>query len=942
MPQESRSIDRNDPFPAKPAGPLEALTTGPSSPGNAPGAAKQSPGGPREPRPDRPEAASAGTGVAPGETAKPSESATIHFAAGRITVRSLAGGALALRLETEPTEGSHSYALAGTPAYEPVTATRDNDGAATVRGSRLAVHVTADGSRLALHMSADSSRLEVTAPVSTQSMAQTAGSRSEPAGHDSARSAADETGRAATHDAAGDPAAGPAGRETLLTTVGSPFFHRRSRIGIKLALNPGERVYGLGERMGFLDKRGKSYLNWNTDDPFIRENTDPLYQSIPVAVRFRPGGAPQGEPVAADHALPDERAAAAGTPQTGDGSGKGAARDHAPVATGLFLDYPGASWFDVDSKGDGCMRIHQPETAMNLYIFPGPGLDDVVEQYTALTGRIPLPPKWALGFHQSRYSYFTAERVEEVAGTFREHDIPIDAIYLDIDYMDGYRVFTWNPDTFGDPAALTAKLRERGIRVITIVDPGVKADPDYRVYRDGLKRDVCARRTSGEVYHGEVWPGPSVFPDFTKKETRKFWAEHHAALLGEGVSGIWNDMNEPADFTGEGFDRTGFTPPKELLLDGDGNPKGHEHYHNAYANGMAQATRKAFAKYKPDERGFVLTRAGYAGIQRHAAVWNGDIDSSWHHLAQSIPMFLNMGLSGVAFVGSDIGGFQYNASPELYTRWMQFAVFSPYLRAHTAVDTGDHEPWSFGERVEHIAAEAIRTRYRYLPYIYSVFRECSRSGRPVMRSLVSAFPDDSRVHAIWDQYLFGPSLMVCPVVYPDVRSRHVYLPEGLWVDVYTGAEHEGPCDIVADAPLERIPVFVRTPAVLPAQPVTAHTGITPETLSLHVFPGVPGSKCRFDLYDDDGVSHRAADGEYRVVRLALESAHEAGRSTDSPRSGRSAEPPRAATLSLSLSHNGWNEGPQSIQVVHGGTVVQELTASEIPVGANASSLTIEV
>ncbi|MFP4644058.1 MAG: TIM-barrel domain-containing protein [Spirochaetales bacterium] len=881
MTGESRSVERQDPFPRHPAGPLQAITAGDDQPPVSPGA------------PDR-----------------RCESATIRFAAGSITVRSLAGGAFALRFATEPTEDTPSYALAKAPDYESLLLSRGSDGSLTVCGSKLALRLAPDGETL-----------EVTGPGvgDARRMSATANrERPDRAG-----------GRGEQAVACGDAAeSGFDGRPRLLQTTGSPFFYRRSRIGIAFDLAAEERVYGLGERMGFLDKRGKSYLNWNSDDPFIRENTDPLYQSIPLAVRFRPGraatnarGVPErgaGGHLAsnADGSVPADTTASSGAE----------ARDaSAASAAGYFLDYPGASWFDVDSKGDGCMRIHQLENQMDLYIFPGPGIDDVVAQYTALTGRMPLPPKWALGFHQSRYSYFTAERVEEIAETFRARDIPIDAIYLDIDYMDGYRVFTWNRDSFPDPAALTARLRERGIRVVTIVDPGVMADPDYRVYRDGLARDVFARRTSGEIYHGEVWPGTAVFPDFTNPEARRFWADHHAPLLAQGVSGIWNDMNEPADFTGEEFDRTGFTPPKALMLSGDGHAKGHEHYHNAYANGMAMATREAFAKHRPDERGFVLTRAGYAGIQRHAAVWNGDIDSSWHHLAQSIPMFLNMGLSGVAFTASDIGGFQYNATPELYLRWMQFAVFSPYMRAHTAVDTADHEPWSFGESVERIVAEAIRSRYRYLPYLYSVIHECSGTGRPIMRSLVSAFPNDPRVHAIWDQYLFGPSLMICPVVYPEVRKRHVYLPEGLWVNVDTGSEHEGPCDILADAPLERIPVFVRTPAVIPTQPAAAHTGVTAEALSLHVYPGVPKSRCRFDLYDDDGVSHRAADGEYRLLNLTVESGPAADAADEPVAASR-----RTATLQVALTHDGWTAGPQTFHVVRGGAVVRAIAASEIP------------
>lgn len=614
----------------------------------------------------------------------------------------------------------------------------------------------------------------------------------------------------------------------LLQTGAEVFTYGRSRIGIEFSIRDDERIFGAGERMGFLDKRGKRYLNWNTDDPFIRETTDPLYQTVPFFTRWRGGGR----------------------------------------STGYFHDYPGASWMDLDADGANQVRLHQAEDRLSLFLCPGPGLSDVIRQYTGLTGTMELPPKWALGFHQSRYSYMNESEVWDLVSNFRTREIPLDAVYLDIHYMDGYRVFTWNRESFPDPAALTSRLAGQGVRVVTIVDPGVKADNDYHVYRDGLARDVFARRSSGEVYHGEVWPGRAVFPDFTADRAREFWADHHKALLGAGVSGIWNDMNEPADFGGNELDRTMFTPPLDVVLEGDGRPKGHMHYHNVYALKMAEATHAAFLKYRSDERPFLLTRAGYAGIQKYAAIWNGDIDSSWHHLAQSIPMFLNMGLSGLPFVGSDIGGFQSNASPELYTRWLQYAVFTPYMRAHSAVDTRPHEPWSFGSDVEALAREAIRLRYRLLPYLYSVFAHTAESGLPVMSPMVLHWPHDERFHALWDQFMFGPSIMVAPVLYPDQRKRLVSLPEGLWYDFHSGTPVEGPADIVVDTPIEQIPVFVRGPAVIPMQRSVSHTRQDVSTIELHCYPAPEGSSTMFELYEDDGQSRPQASG-YAFRRTSL-------------------------------------------------------------------------
>ncbi len=790
MPVE-RAIDRNDPFPNLTPGAITGV--------------------------ERIQGDGAAMRVEPGEAVHEAGAVVIHYADGSLRVEELACGALRLQASVNGAEPADSFAVAGEPESVSVQVSRaaghrgagepgggsgaakgaregcgESGGEVLIRGDRFAVGVTADG-------------ITVTAA---------------------------DDGR------------------VLYASAGAPFFYSRNRIGAAVELDPRDRIYGLGERMGYLDKRGRRYINWNNDNPFMRESSDPLYQSVPMWLRVTP---PDG--------------AGRGAPDGGSTAPGGAVQ---PSATGIFIDYPGAAWVDADSFDESIFRMHHTEGAATIYVFPGPSLDDVVSQYTALTGRIPLPPKWALGFHQCRYSYMSAARVEEVAGEFRAREIPCDAIYLDIHYMDGYRVFTWDRDAFPNPPGMLERLRERGIRVVTIVDPGVKADPDYHVYRDGVRDDVFARRSTGEIYHGAVWPGTAAFPDFTRERTRTFWARGHQALLGAGVSGIWNDMNEPADFTGTDFDRIGFGPPLDLMLDRDGDRRPFTAYHNAYANEMARATREAFAEYLPEERPFVLTRAGYAGIQRHAAVWNGDVDSSWHHLAQSIPMFLNMGLSGVSFVGSDIGGFHHNATAELYARWMQYAVFTPYMRAHTALGTDDHEPWAFGEQVEEISRESINLRYRLLPYLYSLFREAAETGRPLMRTLASAFPGDARTYGISDQYLFGPSLLVAPVTAPDQRRRPLYLPEGVWYELHSGERFEGPLELFADAPLSRIPVFVRAPAVIPMQQPAAHTGVDPDEIELHSFAGRPGESTMFELYDDDGLSHAAGEGAYRLLRLTIE------------------------------------------------------------------------
>lgn len=652
------------------------------------------------------------------------------------------------------------------------------------------------------------------------------------------------------------------------------FGRGENGIEIRWGIGSADRFYGLGERSGFLDKRGRSYLMWNTDEPFHHELRDPLYQSVPFVIHS----------LAADH------------PQSGDQTNRA---DRAPAGViGLFLDDPGPSVFDLGESDPTSAVIRTERNEAVLYILPGEDLLEVTAAYTELTGRHELPPRWALGFQQCRYSYYPDSRVLEVADEFRRRRIPCDVIYLDIHYMHGYRVFTWDPERFPDPQTLITRLHEQGFRVVTIVDPGVKIDPEYDVYMSGSSGNVFARRADGTVYAGEVWPGAAVFPDFLRQDTRTWWADRHHSLFDVGVDGIWNDMNEPADFTGDVLDRTKFTPPSDLVLEGSAGPRSIDRYHNVYGQMMCSATAEAFATQKPELRPFMVTRAGYAGIQRYAAVWTGDNDSSWAHLAMMIPMLLNMGLSGIAFCGSDVGGFQGNASGELFARWMLSSCFTPFFRAHSCTGTRDHEPWAFGPEVEDICRRAILLRGRLLPYIYSLFDEYRRTGKPLMRPMLSADragdpagdpAGDQRLGGMWNQFLLGADLLVAPVLEPEARSRVVYLPAGRWyrwdevcfadesqaeaVDT-TGRGlplYHGGQEYLVDAPLDRVPVFVRAGAVLAlyarAPQHEADSTALDTELVLALFADNQEFSNEFVLYDDDRESQAYLSGEFRRDRL---------------------------------------------------------------------------
>ena len=581
-------------------------------------------------------------------------------------------------------------------------------------------------------------------------------------------------------------------------------------------IEAGEHFYGFGERTGQLDKLGRAMTNWTTDPAWGHgPGTDPLYIAIPVAMALRPG-----------------------------------------LAYGVFFNNSWRSRFDIGAARYGEWSFAAEGGAIDYYVAYGAAPAEVLETLTTLIGRMPLPPRWALGYHQSRWGYTSEEMVRGLMHEFRARDLPCDVIHFDIDYMRGYRVFTWNTERFPDAPALLADMHAAGFTPVTIIDPGVKIDPDYEVYRDGIERGMFIKRADGEVFHGFVWPDDSVFADYTRPEVRAWWGEQQKMLVDMGVRGIWNDMNEPAVFKlpfSEGAGDVG-----TIDLDAPQGPEGeqttHAEIHNMYGYGMARASYEGLRTHMPSERPFVLTRSGYAGIQRWSACWMGDNSSWWEHLELTMPQLMNMGLSGVPFVGTDVGGFFGNASGELFARWMQLGVLTPFCRGHSHAETERHEPWVWGEQIEAICREYMQLRYRLLPYIYSLFWQATQSGAPVLRPLLFHFSDDPATYQIHDQVMLGPNLMAAPVYHPGRTYRSVYLPRGTWYDWWTdealGAD-DRPTPMLADAPLERLPLYARAGAIIPHGPAMAHTGARPlDALTLDLFPG----DGEFTLYEDDGRS----------------------------------------------------------------------------------------
>ena len=553
----------------------------------------------------------------------------------------------------------------------------------------------------------------------------------------------------------------------VLRSIGGPRTVGGA-IEVSFELSAGARVYGCGERTGRLNKRGRQLAFWATDQRPDTPRDDPLYQAIPFWL-------------------------------VADG----------PSTVGLFLDHGGRSRLDLGASRPDRWTASVRGAAFDLYVFAGPDARVILDRYSQLTGRPFLPPRWALGYHQSRWGYDSADEVLRVARELRQRRIPCDAIHLDIDYMDRHQVFTWDTARFPDPRGLVRELRAQGLRLVPIVDPGVGARARDRTYREGVRGSYFCRNSSGRPYIGRVWPGAAAFPDFERAATRRWWSRHLArALLDLGIEGIWNDMNEPSNLA------RSKTIPDAVLQGDPGHERRHRDVHNLYAIRMCAATYDALRQAHPDQRPFVLSRSGYAGIQRYAAVWLGDNSAWWDHLAASIPMALGMGLSGVPFVGADVGGFDDDVEPELFVRWMQVGALLPFFRNHCALKRRAQEPWAFGPEVEALVRDAIGLRYRLLPYLEQQFALAHETGMPIARPLWLDHPGDPATYELDDEFLFGPDLLVAPVLTPGARARAVYLPVGEWIDFHTRRAHRGESWILAEAPLGRIPLFVRGRAAL--------------------------------------------------------------------------------------------------------------------------------
>ncbi len=596
---------------------------------------------------------------------------------------------------------------------------------------------------------------------------------------------------------------------------------------LRKAMPPDAHYFGLGDKTGPLDRRGGSFVLWNTDAYQFGEATDPLYKSIPFVLGVQPSG----------------------------------------LSFGLLADDTWRLSVDFGKAERDTLRIGADGGAVDYYVMAGADPKAVVKAYAYLTGAPPLAPLWSLGFQQSRYSYMNEAQARQVADRLRADHIPADVLYLDIDYQDANRPFTVSSRAYPDLARFIADLKAMDMKVVLITDLHIAKAPgqNYAPYETGMANDVFLKRPDGSTYSGVVWPGQAVFPDYSRASVRDWWGGLYANFVQMGAAGFWNDMNEPSIFLVPGK-----TMPLDTVhrIDEPGyvaRAASHAEMHNVYGMLNSRATYEGLLKLAPDQRPFVLTRATYAGGQRYAATWTGDNTSSWNHLRLSISMLNNLGLSGFSYSGDDIGGYAgAGPSAELLTRWLEVGAFNPIFRDHEEKGKPAQEPWVYGPDYEAIARRYIEARYRLMPYIYALADENSSTGLPIMRPVFLEYPavlsKGGGPDASSDQFMLGPDLLIAPP--PVWESPNPYLarlPGPGWYDYWTGLAISGSAQLETPK-LERLAVYVRPGAILPKAPLVQSTQQTPQgALELEVYPG---ADCKGRLYLDDGVSFAYRKGEY--------------------------------------------------------------------------------
>jgi alpha-glucosidase len=643
----------------------------------------------------------------------------------------------------------------------------------------------------------------------------------------------------------------------ILQSDAEPIQYDGHNFKIYKKLTDDEHFFGLGDKVGPLDRRGMAFADWNTDIGWTA-NTDPIYKSIPFFYSWRQGR-----------------------------------------VLGVLFDNTWRADFDFGKDRYHEYSFGSTDGPVDYYLMYGPGPKQVVEDYAWLTGPTPLPPLWTLGYQQSRYSYYPESRVKEIADTLRADKIPTDVIWLDIDYQQNNRPFTVNHERFPTFEQMIADLKKQDFHTVVITDLHIADLPNagYKPYDEGEAQDRFVKMPDGKDFVGWVWPGSSVFPNYTEADTRAWWGSLYKQFLADGIAGFWNDMNEPSVFN---------VPNKTMPDDAQHVIRGdqawgfkdrtaeHLEIHNVFGMLQTEGTYEGFRKLNPDVRPFVMTRASYAGGQRYSATWTGDNSSTWNQLRLTTPMLENLGLSGFAMAGADVGGFRGSPQMDLLTKWMEQGAFQPIDRDHTSSDTLNQEPWVGGSAQEAMRRRYIDARYELMPYLYTTAKTMSETGVPLIRPMFLEFPDAEPDKSPIDldapaQFMFGPDLLVAPPEFPDeVQDYDVILPQGIWYDYWTGDRIDR--ETVADSKanpvtitptLEDLPVYARGGSVVPEEPLVQSTMQTPDgPLTLHIYPGPADSSghvCSGEVYQDDGISYAFEHGD--SLRIKTECTQNQGEMT---------------------------------------------------------------
>jgi alpha-glucosidase len=644
----------------------------------------------------------------------------------------------------------------------------------------------------------------------------------------------------------------------ILQRDAAPVLWDGTRFEVSKQRSFSDHFFGLGDKPGPLDRGGQAFTMWNTDAFGWQESTDPIYKTVPFFLDIKQGR-----------------------------------------TLGVFLDNTWRTNFDFGRTDETRYTFGAPNGPIDYYLLYGPEPKQVVTDWAWLTGPTPLPPLWALGFQQSRYTYFPETQLREVAARLRKDRIPTDVLWLDIDFQHENWPFTVNDKAFPNFKGMVKDLGDEHFKVVVITDLHVARQPNvgYAPYDSGVAGDHFVKNPDGSIYVGKVWPGPAVFPDFTQAQTRQWWGGLFKDFIKDGVAGFWNDMNEPAVFDGPGK-----TMPNDIQhrIDEPGFGKRtatHLEIHNIFGMQNARATEAGELALRPNERPFVMSRASYAGGQRYSTTWTGDNSSTWNHLRMTVPQLVNLGLSGFSLAGADVGGFAGSPPPDLLTKWIELSAFQPIDRDHSAKGTRMHEVWVDGPEQENIRRRYIDERYRLMPYLYTVAEETSHDGLPIDRPLFLEFPhatDDGSPYDLTtggSEFLFGSRILVAPNPSPEeVAPYAVHLPPGTWYDYWTGKQVArgalaGTLDleqrdkVIAQKPLmvtptlDQLPVYVRGGSILPIAPLTQSTTEVPDgPLTLRVFPPNSGEVCAGEVYTDDGHSFDFHNGEFARIHFTCSDA----------------------------------------------------------------------